>query len=307
MAELFDVTLSPDDTAMTAEQLLAAMRSNDVLVPTVTDRIDAALIAGAGPDLKLIASYGNGVDHIDLVAARAAGIIVTNTPGVFTQDTADMTMALILSIPRRVAEGDRLVRAHRWLGWTPTHMLGHRVGGKVLGIIGMGRIGQAVARRASAFGLSLHYHNRHRLPDAVEAELGATWHATPDTLLRVADIVSIHCPHTAQTHEMVNAERIASMKPSAYLINTARGEICDEEALIEALTAGRIAGAGLDVYSHEPAVDERLLALGNVVLLPHMGSATFEGREDSGARVIANIRAWVDGHRPPDQVLEEWV
>ena len=307
MAELFEATLSPDDAPLPRAALVEAMQSIDVLVPTLTDSIDADLIAAAGPELKLIANFGNGIDHIDLSAARARGIIVTNTPGVFTEDTADMTMALILSVPRRLAEGNKMVRDGTWRGWGPMHMLGHRVGGKILGIIGMGRIGQAVARRARAFGLSIHYHNRHRLPPALELELGATWHGSVDTLLRVADIVSIHCPHTAETHDLVNADRIAAMKPTAYLINTARGEICDEGALIAALEAGRIAGVGLDVFSHEPAVDPRLLALDNVVLLPHIGSATYEGREESGARVIANIRAWADGHRPPDQVLEGWI
>jgi glyoxylate reductase len=307
MAELFEVALSPDDAPLSRAALAAAMQDCDVLVPTLTDRIDAALMAEAGPDLKLIANFGNGVDHIDLSAARERRIIVTNTPGVFTDDTADMTMALILSVPRRLAEGDRVARSGDWTGWTPTHMLGHRVGGKLLGIIGMGRIGSAVATRARAFGLAIHYHNRHRLPREVEESLGATWHATPDTLLRISDIVTIHCPHTPETHELISAARIATMKPTAYIINTARGDICDEEALIGALQAGRIAGAGLDVFTHEPAVDPRLAALDNVVLLPHMGSATFEGREASGERVIANIRAWVDGHRPPDQVLEGWV
>ena len=306
MAELFEVTLSADDIPMSPQKLEAALQNCDVLVPTLTDRIDARLIEAAGPDLKLIANYGNGIDHIDLKAARARGIVVTNTPGVFTEDTADMTMALILSIPRRLVEGNKLVRSGAWTGWSPTHMLGHRVGGKLLGIIGLGRIGQAVARRARAFGLSIHYHNRHRLPIGLEEQLGATWHATPDTLLRIADIVSIHCPHTDETHEMIDEKRIASMKPTAYLINTARGEVCDEEALITALQHRRIAGAGLDVFSHEPAIDPRFLDLDNVVLLPHVGSATYEGREESGVRVVANIRAWVDGHRPPDQILEGW-
>lgn len=307
MAELFESRLSADDAPMCADDLVKASRDIDVLVPTLTDRLDAATIAALGSDVRLIANFGAGVDHIDLKAARARGIIVTNTPGVFTDDTADMTMALILATPRRLVEGDKHVRSGAWAGWTPNTMLGHRVGGKLLGIIGMGRIGSAVARRARAFGLSIHYHNRHRLPAALEAELAATWHATPDTLMRIADIVTIHCPHTPDTHGLIDARRIAAMKPSAYLINTARGEICNEEALITALAHGRIAGAGLDVYSHEPAVDPRLLSLDNVVLLPHMGSATFEGREASGARVIGNIRAWVDGHRPPDQVLDGWV
>src|SRR3546814_9058343 len=217
-----------------------------------------------------------------------------------------MTMALILSVPRRLAEGGKLMRSGKWEGWAPSTMLGHRVGGKLLGIIGMGRIGLSVARRARAFGLSIHYHNRKRLPPAIEEELGASYHASVDTLLRISDVVTIHCPHTSETHEMVSAARIGAMKPTAYLINTARGEIVDEKALIAALQAGRIAGAGLDVYTHEPAVDPALLALDNVVLLPHLGSATIEGREASGEKVIANIRAWCDGHRPPDPVLAGW-
>ena len=307
MAELFDVTLCSEDRPMPRDELVAAMRICDVLVPTVTDDLTGDFLRLPDPSVRLIANYGMGVDHINLAAARDAGIIVSNTPGVFTDDTADMTMALVLSVSRRLAEGDKMVRAHDWRGWSPTHMLGHRISGRILGILGMGRIGQAVARRARAFGLSIHYHSRHRLPEAQEAEYGATWHATPDTLLRVADIITLHMPHTPDTHEMVNATRIAAMKPTATIINTARGELIDDAALIDALTHHRIAGAGLDVYSHEPRVDERLLALPNVVLLPHMGSATHEGRADSGARVIANIRAWVDGHRPPDQILAEWV
>ncbi|MDX2208816.1 MAG: D-glycerate dehydrogenase [Sphingopyxis sp.] len=306
MAELFDVVLSAHDAAFSAEDLKSAVADCDVLVPTVTDRIDADILAAAGERLKLIANFGAGVDHIDLAAARAKHIMVSNTPGVFTEDTADMTMALILSVPRRLAEGEKLMRSGQWQGWAPSAMLGHRVNGKLLGIIGMGRIGLAVARRARAFGLSIHYHNRKRLPEAIEAELGASYHASVDTLLRIADIVTLHCPHTPETHELVSAARITAMKPSAYLINTARGEVVDEDALINALTHGGIAGAGLDVYNHEPAVDPRLLALDNVVLLPHLGSATVEGREASGERVIANIRAWCDGHRPPDQVIEGW-
>lgn len=306
MAELFDVSLSAQDQAFSADDLKRAVADCDVFVPTVTDRIDANILAAAGERLKLIANFGAGVDHIDLAAARARNIMVSNTPGVFTEDTADMTMALILSVPRRLAEGEKLMRSGQWQGWAPSAMLGHRVNGKLLGIIGMGRIGLAVARRARAFGLSIHYHNRKRLPEAIEAELGASYHASVDTLLRIADIVTLHCPHTPETHELVSAARIAAMKPTAYLINTARGEIVDEDALIKALTHGGIAGAGLDVYNHEPAVDARLLALDNVVLLPHLGSATVEGREASGARVIANIRAWCDGHRPPDQVIEGW-
>ena len=307
MAELFDTVFNVGDVPMDRTALTRAMAQCDVLVPSVTDQIDAALIDLAPERLQLIASFGSGVDHIDLGAARRKGIIVTNTPGVLTEDTADMTMALILSVPRRLAEGEKLVRSGTWSGWSPSGMLGHRIGGKKLGIIGMGRIGRAVARRAAAFGLSIAYHNRHRLPFEVEQELHATWHADVDTLLSECDIVSINCPLNADSRALIDARRIALMRPDAYLINTSRAEITDEPALIAALAEGRIAGAGLDVYAHEPAVDPRLLALSNVVLLPHMGSATFEGRDATGARVIANIRSWADGHRPPNQVLEGWV
>ncbi len=306
LGELFDSQFNADDEPMSQGALARLMADCDVLVPTVTDRIDADLINQAGDRLKLIANFGAGVDHIDLKAARARGIIVTNTPGVFTDDTADMTMALILSVPRRLAEGEKLVRSGQWRGWRPSGMLGHRIGGKQLGIIGMGRIGQAVAQRARAFGLSIMYNNRHRLPLPIEEQLGATFEPDLDRLIATADIVTLHCPHSADTHGLIDARRIGLMKPDAYLINTARGDIVDEDAMIAALEKQSIAGAGLDVYAHEPAVDARLLALSNVVLLPHLGSATFEGRQASGERVIANIRFWADGHRPPDQVLDGW-
>ena len=304
---LFDTTNNRADVPMSRDALAAAMADCDVLVPTVTDRIDGELIAGAGDRLKLIANYGAGVDHIDLAAARARDIIVTNTPGVLTQDTADMTMALILAVPRRLAEGERLMRSGGWTGWSPGAMLGRRIGGKKLGIVGMGRIGQAVAARARGFGLAIHYHNRHRLPAVVEEQLGATWHDDLDAMLGDVDILSINAPHTPQTEHMIDARRLALLGAHAYLINTSRGDIVDETALIEALEQGRLAGAGLDVYEHAPAVDPRLSALSNVVLLPHMGSATIEARAATGEKVIANIRTWADGHRPPDQVLEGWV
>ena len=306
MGELFDASLNTSDRPMSRAALAAAVGDTDVLVPTITDVIDADLIAVAGPRLKLIANFGVGVDHIDLHAARARGILVTNTPGVLTEDSADMTMALILSVPRRLGEGEKLIREGKWAGWKPSGMLGHRVNGKTLAIVGMGRIGRAIARRAKGFGLKVVYHNRHRLPADKEAELGVSYNDDLDSMLALADIVSINCPHTDATHHLINAARIARMRPDAYLVNTARGEIIDENALIEALQAGRIAGAGLDVYVNEPNVDPRLLALPNTVLLPHMGSATYEGRTAMGEKVIANIRAWVDGHRPPDQVLEGW-
>lgn len=306
MTELFLATLNQDDEPMDRGALAAAMADADVLVPTLTDEIDADLIAAAGPRLKLIANFGNGVDHIDLKAARAKGIIVTNTPGVLTQDAADMAMALLLSVPRRLVEGERTVRSGQWAGWAPTAMLGHRIHGKTLGIVGMGRIGQAIALRARGFGLSIRYHNRHRLPDVVERAVDASFDESLDDLLAASDFISINCPHNEETHNLIDARRIALMKPSACLINVARGEIVDEKALISALEWGRIAGAGLDVYAHEPAVDQRLLALANVVLLPHMASATIEAREATGEKVITNIRMWADGHRPPDQVLEGW-
>jgi glyoxylate reductase len=282
------------------------MQGCDVLVPTVTDRIDAELLSAAPASLKLIANFGAGVNHIDLAAAKAQGVIVTNTPGVFTDDTADLTMALILNVPRRLGEGHRLMRSGEWKGWSPTGMLGHRVGGKTLGIVGFGRIGEAVAVRARAFGMTILYNKRKRLPASVEHELGVSFEPDLDRLVGKSDIVTLHCPLTAETDKLMSRARIGMMKPDAYLINSSRGELVDEDALIEALTRGKIAGAGLDVYTHEPAVDSRFLSIPNVVLLPHLGSATYEGREASGEKVIANIRIFADGHRPPDQVLEGW-
>ena len=304
MAELFDVSLNADDRAMSRDQLVAAMQSAHVLVPTVTDRIDAAMIAEAGPQLGLIANFGAGTEHIDLAAARAHKIIVTNTPGVFTDDTADMTIALIISVARRLNYGGRTLRAGKWEGWAPSTMLGHRLAGKTLGIIGMGRIGQAVAHRARVFGLNVLYNSRHRLPEALETMFGANFEPDLDRLVAEADILTLHCPATPETHHMIDARRIGLMKPHAYIVNTARGQLIEEEALIAALVDGRIGGAGLDVFENEPQVDARLLAHHNVAILPHMGSATFEGRIASGDKVIANIRFWADGHRPPDQVLE---
>ena len=307
LCELFDAQLNADDVPMSREALVAAMREADVLVPTVTDRIDAAMIAEAGDRLRLIASFGAGTEHIDLAAARARKILVTNTPGVFTDDTADLTMALIISVPRRLAEGVRMVQTGQWHGWGPSGLMGHRLGGKVLGIVGMGRIGQAVAHRARAFGLDVVYHNRRPLPAALENMLGARYEADLDAMIAGADILTFHCPASAETRHLLDARRIALLKPDAYVINTARGDLIDEEALIAALSAGRIGGAGLDVFAGEPHIDPRWLSLPNVVALPHMGSATAEGRETAGERIVANIRIWADGHRPPDQVLEGWV
>jgi glyoxylate reductase len=306
MAELFDVTLNPSDRALNRDELVAAMAEADVLVPTVTDTIDAQVIAAAGPRLRLIANFGAGTDHIDLAAARARKIMVTNTPGVFTDDTADMTVALILSVTRRLNYGGRILRSGQWQGWSPATLLGHRVGGRVLGIVGMGRIGQAVAHRARAFGLSVLYHNRHRVPEALETILGARHEPDLDAMLAQTDILTLHCPGSPATHHLIDAHRIALMKPGAVIINTARGTIVEEEAMIEALVSGHLGGAGLDVFEHEPLVDQRLRDHHNVAILPHMGSATVEGRLASGDKVIANVRFWADGHRPPDQVLEGW-
>ncbi|MBZ9992482.1 2-hydroxyacid dehydrogenase [Mesorhizobium sp. BH1-1-4] len=307
MRELFDARLNVEDRPMTQPELVAAVKEADVLVPTVTDQIDAALIAQAGDNLRLIANFGNGVDKIDVAAAAKRGITVTNTPNVLTEDTADMTMALMLAVPRRLAEGANVLTGDKkWAGWSPTWMLGRRIWGKRLGIVGMGRIGTAVARRAKAFGLSIHYHNRHRVLPAVEDGLEATYWESLDQMLARMDIISVNCPSTPATFHLLSARRLALLQPTAYIVNTARGDIIDEEALVKLIQDGKIAGAGLDVYEHEPALNAKLLKLAarnKVVLLPHMGSATLEGRIDMGEKVIINIRAFVDGHRPPDRVL----
>lgn len=303
MRELFDVRLNQSDIPLNRAQLIAAMQDCDVLVPTVTDRIDAEMIAQAGENLGLIANFGAGTEHLDLDAAAARHILVTNTPGVFTDDTADLAMAGIIGVPRRIREGVELIRSRQWTGWTPTALLGTKLAGKVLGIVGMGRIGQAVAHRARAFGLEIAYHNRKRLPEAVERMFQARWVETLDDLMGEADILSLHCPAGPGTHHMIDARRIGLMKDGASLINTARGDLVEQEALVAALESGKLAGAGLDVYPDEPNVDPRLIRHPNVMTLPHIGSATREGREESGLKVIANIRMWVDGHRPPDQVL----
>ncbi|MEO4044062.1 D-glycerate dehydrogenase [Hoeflea sp. CAU 1731] len=307
MRELFDTELNIDDTPRTQHELVAAMQTMDVLVPTVTDRIDAAMIAQAGPNLKLIANFGNGTDNIDVIAAADKGIAVTNTPNVLSEDTADMTMALILAVPRRLTEGARiLAESGQWSGWSPTWMLGRRIWGKRLGIIGMGRIGAAVARRAKAFGLSIHYHNRNRVHPGTEEELEATYWDSLDQMLARVDIVSVNCPSTPATFHLLSARRLDLLRSEAYIVNTARGGIIDEAALIKNLQAGKIAGAGLDVFEHEPAVNPKFIRLaeeGKVVMLPHMGSATIEGRIDMGEKVIINIRTVFDGHRPPDRVL----
>ncbi|MFC5584948.1 2-hydroxyacid dehydrogenase [Nitratireductor kimnyeongensis] len=307
MRELFDARLNLDDKRMTQPELVAAVKEADVLVPTITDRIDAALIAQAGERLKLIANFGNGVDNIDVAAAAKKGITVTNTPNVLNEDTADMTMALMLAVPRRLTEGAQLLRSgEKWGGWSPTWMLGHRIWGKRLGIVGMGRVGTAVARRAKAFGLSIHYHNRQRVAPSIEDALEATYWDSLDQMLARMDIISVNCPSTPATFHLLSARRLELMQPRAYLVNTARGDVVDEDALIRLIEEGKLAGAGLDVFEHEPSVNTKLLKLAQknkIVILPHMGSATIEGRIDMGEKVIINIRALFDGHRPPDRVL----
>jgi len=303
MSELFDTSLREEDRPMTRDELAEAMKTADVLVPTITDRIDAGLIAQAGEKLKLIANYGAGVDHIDVHTARQRGILVSNTPGVLTDDTADMTMALILAVLRRIPEGLAVMQAGDWHGWAPTAFLGGRVAGRRLGILGMGRIGQAVARRATAFGMQIHYHNRHRLRPEIEDELGARYWESLDQMVARMDVVSINCPHTPSTFHLMNARRLKLMKPDAVIVNTSRGEVIDENALTRMLRAGEIAGAGLDVFERGAEINPRLRALKNVVLLPHMGSATHEGRIEMGEKVLLNIKTFDDGHRPPDQVV----
>jgi glyoxylate reductase len=304
MRELFNTKLNPDDTPMTQAGLIAAVKEAEVLVPTVTDRIDKAVIMQAGDQLKLIANFGTGVDNIDVETALARGITVTNTPGVLTEDTADMTMALILAVARRIIEGAQVIGPdNSWQGWSPTWMLGHRIFGKRLGIVGMGRIGQAVARRAKAFGLQIHYHNRKPVHTSIEEALEATYWESLDQMLARVDIVSVNCPHTPGTYHLLSARRLKLMKPDTIIVNTARGEVIDENALARMLEAGELGGVGLDVFEHEPAVNPRLLKSKKSVLLPHMGSATIEGRIDMGEKVIINIKTWVDGHKPPDRVL----
>ncbi|MCD1625731.1 MAG: 2-hydroxyacid dehydrogenase [Paracoccaceae bacterium] len=303
MKELFDVQLREDDTPMTRAELVDAVAQADVLVPTVTDTIDAGLIAQAGPRMRLIANYGAGVDHIDVATARQRGILVSNTPGVLTDDTADMTMALLLAVTRRIPEGLAVMNAGEWKGWSPTALLGGRVAGRRLGILGMGRIGQAVARRARAFGMQIHYHNRRRLRSEIEDKFEATYWESLDQMVARMDVLSINCPHTPSTFHLMNARRLALMKPDAVIVNTSRGEVIDENALSRMLEAGELAGAGLDVYEHGTDVNPKLRELPNVVLLPHMGSATREGRAEMGEKVIINIKTFADGHRPPDQVV----
>jgi len=303
MRELFDAELNLTDEPLSQAALADAMQRADVLAPTITDRIDRKVIEQAGPQLKLIANFGAGVDHIDVAAATDRGIVVTNTPGVLTDDTADLTMSLIMAVARRLVEGAEVTQVGDFKGWSPTWMLGRRIGGKRLGIVGMGRIGQALARRARAFNLSIHYHNRKPVSPRIADELEATYWESLDQMLARMDIISVNCPHTPGTYHLLSARRLKLIRPHAIVVNTARGEIIDEAALAGMLRAGELAGAGLDVYEHEPTINPKLLKLPNVVLLPHMGSATMEARVDMGEKVIVNIRTWMDGHKPPDRVI----
>jgi len=303
MMELFDARLVDTDAPLSKEALIHAVQNADVLAPTVTDRIDAEVIGAAGPRLKLIANYGAGVDHIDLDAAHAKGLTVTNTPGVLTEDTADMAMALILAVARRIGEGQRLVRAQHWDGWSPTGLMGSSLRGKRLGVVGMGRIGASLARRARAFGMAIHYHNRRRAAETLESELEATYWESLNQMLARMDVISVNCPRTPATYHLLNAPRLQMVKPGAIVINTSRGDVIEEAALVRGLAEGRIGGAGLDVYEHEPVVTPKLLKMENVVLTPHIASATREARIAMGEKVIANIRSFADGHQPPDRVL----
>ena len=303
MRELFDAVLNEFDQPFTQAQLIDSVKTADVLVPTVTDNLNSSIIEQAGPRLRLIASFGTGVDHIDVNAAREKGITVTNTPGVLSEDTADVAMALILAVPRRIVQGDTKIRSGQWDGWSPTGMLGHRINGKRLGIIGMGSIGQAIARRAKAFGMSIHYHNRKAVHPSTEAELEATYWDNVEQMLPRVDIISVNCPSTTATHHLLNGHRLSLLSSHSYLVNTGRGDVIDELALIELLKQKKIAGAGLDVYENEPIVKSELFDLPNVVLLPHIGSATIEGRHAMGDKVIINIQTFLDGHTPPDRVV----
>ena len=303
LSDLFDTTLNPSNAPLGARDLVALARSVDVLAPTLGDTLNAAFLDAAGDRLKLVANFGAGVDHIDVAAANTRGITVTNTPSVLAEDAADMAMALILAVPRRLVEGVRALEDGAFSGWTPTWMLGRRVRGKALGVIGLGRVGEAIARRATAFGLSIHYHNRKPINPHIEDELGARFWPDLDAMLRHVDIVSVNCPATPETHHLLSREWLALMKPDAYVVNISRGEIIDEEALADAIVAGRLAGAGLDVFEKEPRPNARLLSAPNVVLLPHMASSTIESRLEMGERVIINIKMFADGHKPPDRII----
>ena len=309
MATLFETHVNEGDVTLTGDDIVEGLEGKQVLVSSITDRIDAELIARLPKSVRLIAQFGNGVDNIDVEAALAAGLTVTNTPSVLTEDTADMAMALMLALPRRLVEGTQmLLRDGVWAGWSPTSMLGHRLRGKSLGIVGMGRIGTAVAQRARAFGLNIHYYSRQQRPLAVEVPLEATYWHDLDAMIAAVDIVSLHTPHTRETFHILSAERIARMKPGSFVVNVSRPELVDEVALLDAIERGQLSGAALDVFENRNGIDARLLALAEankVVLTAHMASATLEARVEMGETVIVNIRAFMDGHQPPHRVLPE--
>lgn len=309
MATLFETDINEGDVTLTADDIIEGLAGKDVLVSSITDRIDADLVARMPKSVRLIAQFGNGVDNIDVEAALAAGLTVTNTPSVLTEDTADMAMVLMLALPRRLVEGTQmLVRDGVWAGWSPTSMLGHRLRGKALGIVGMGRIGTAVAQRAKAFGLQIHYFSRNRRPPAVETPLEATYWDDLDAMLGAVDIVSLHTPHTRETFHILSAERLMAMKPGSFVVNVSRPELIDEAALVTQIENGHLSGAALDVFENRHGIDPRLLALAEdnkVVLTAHMASATLEARIEMGETVIVNIRTFMDGHQPPHRLLPE--
>ena len=303
MMELFNVDLSNAEYPVSRKELLSAVKEAHVLVPTIGDKIDASLLSAASSNLKLIANYGAGYDHIDIKTALQRGIIVTNTPSVLTTDTADMTMALILAIPRKLREGHEEMQSGTWKGWSPSAMIGMRITGKKLGILGMGRIGQAIAKRAKAFDLGINYHNRRRLHENIEKSLSATYWEDLEEMLATVDILVVSASLNQSSLYLLNSKYLGKMKPTAYLVNISRGEIIDQRALVRQLKDGRLGGAGLDVYDSEEVIGSDFKSLKNVFLLPHMGSSTLEGRIEMGEKVIINIKTYLDGHRPPDQIV----
>ena len=303
MKELFNVDLSSAEYPVSKKELLSAVKEADILVPTIGDRIDASILSAAGSNLKLIANYGAGYDHIDIKTALQRGIIVTNTPSVLTTDTADMTMALILAIPRKLREGHEEMQSGNWKGWSPSAMIGMRITGKKLGILGMGRIGQAIAKRAIAFDLDINYHNRRRLHENIEKSLSAKYWENLEEMLAAVDILVVSASLNPSSLYLLNAKYLGKMKQSAYIVNISRGEIIDQKALVKQLKNGLLGGAGLDVYDSEEVIGSDFKSLKNVFLLPHMGSSTLEGRIEMGEKVIINIKTYLDGHRPPDQIV----
>ena len=303
MMELFDATLNDTDLLLKEDELISVFKKYEIIVPSIADNISKRVIENAGLQLRLIANFGAGVDHIDIEEAKEKNLIVTNTPGYLADDTADLVMSLLLALPRRLYEGSRVVANGSWNGWSPTSLLGNRIYGKRLGIIGMGRIGRAVAHRAKAFGISIHYHNRKRLPSLMEEEYDATYWKNLDEMIPRMDIISVNCPLTNATKGLLSSQRLKLMTKDSYLINSSRSEIVDEKALAYMLKEKKIAGAGLDVFSGKKDDTSQLLELSNTILIPHMGSATIEGRIEMGEKVIVNIKTYIDGHNPPNRII----